>query len=138
MIRLEGYASLFGVADGVGDVVRRGAFRASLARRPATPLFVRHDPRLRAGVWRPVGEDARGLFVHGSIDPGAPGAALARRLLDRGVDGLSIGFRTRASRALPGGGRELIELDLLEISLVDQPMLGPARLSRIGGLAAAA
>ncbi len=31
----EGYASLFGVADGVGDVVAPGAFAASLRRRGA-------------------------------------------------------------------------------------------------------
>ena len=30
---VEGYASLFGLRDGGGDIVERGAFSSSLARR---------------------------------------------------------------------------------------------------------
>jgi len=130
-LSVRGYASLFGVADLAGDVVRAGAFRETLrgAMGAGLPLLVRHDARLRAGRWLEAQEDARGLFVRGRIEPGAPGARLARRLIARGVDGLSIGFVTRAARARPKG-RELLELDLVEVSLVDVPMMPQARLVR--------
>ncbi|TPW01268.1 MAG: hypothetical protein FD124_3749 [Alphaproteobacteria bacterium] len=51
------------------------------------------------------------------------------RLVQRGVDGLSIGFRTRASRALTAG-RELVAVDLIEISIVPTPMAPRARFAR--------
>jgi HK97 family phage prohead protease len=129
-LELEGYASLFGIVDLSGDVVRAGAFRASLAQLPhGAPMFVRHDARLAAGRWTELKEDSRGLSVRGLVDPREPGAALARRLVGRGVDGLSIGFRTRLARKRPNG-RELIEIEIVEVSIVDFPMLPQARLTR--------
>ena len=131
-IPIEGYASLFGVADLEGDIVHKGAFRASLSTRSAPlPMYVQHDARLRAGVWREAYEDARGLYVKGDIEADAPAASMARRLLARGVDGLSIGFITRAATAREKG-RALYEIELLEASLVTVPMQPLARLFRAG------
>ncbi len=128
-LTIEGYASLFGVADDIGDVIRAGAFRLSLARRAAPlPMFVQHDPRLAAGIWREVKEDARGLYVRGEIRSDQPGAARAKRLIARGGDGLSIGFIPVVARAA-GRGRVLDEIELLEISIVTHPMQPLARLS---------
>src|SRR5688572_16304253 len=90
---IEGYAALFGVADLMSDVIRTGAFRASLARRTEPlPMLAQHERRLHAGYWTDVREDARGLFVRGSLRDDLPGAAYARRMLLTGQDGLSIGF----------------------------------------------
>ena len=125
---LVGYAALFGVPDQAGDVVRRGAFRNAIGRE--LPLLVRHDARLLAGRWTRLVEDARGLFVEGALHDDAPAAGVARRLLAAGVDGLSIGFVARAARITPTG-RDLIAVDLLEISLVPTPMQTRARLTRI-------
>jgi HK97 family phage prohead protease len=92
-VLVEGYASLFGLADQVRDIVRAGAFRVSLLqRREPLPMLVEHESRLRAGHWHDVREDRRGLFVRGAIAADAPGAQRARRLLSLGGDGLSIGF----------------------------------------------
>jgi HK97 family phage prohead protease len=130
-LAVAGYASLFGVADLGGDVVRAGAFRECLRKlADGLPMLVRHDPRLIAGRWVEAREDARGLYVRGLIDPTLPAARLARRLLARGLDGLSIGFVTKAARKRGWGGRELMEVELVEVSLVDLPMLPQARLSR--------
>jgi uncharacterized protein len=124
---IEGYAALFGVADLGGDVIRAGAFRASLARMAGrVPMLLEHEVRHVCGFWQ-AREDGRGLFVRGQLDEALPGAALARRAMERGVDGLSIGFRTR--RAQQGSkGRALIEIDLLEASIVALPMQPQARL----------
>jgi HK97 family phage prohead protease len=127
---IEGYAALFGVADLSGDVIRAGAFPASLARMGhRVPMLVEHEVRHVGGFWR-ADEDARGLFVKGSVDEGLAGGRLALAALRRGVDGLSIGFRAR--RAVVGpAGRTLIEIDLLEASIVALPMQPQARLGAV-------
>jgi HK97 family phage prohead protease len=131
-VLVEGYASLFGFVDREGDVVRRGAFRESLAARPVAPLLLAHDPRLAAGASTHLREDDRGLFVKGAIDPTRTAGRLAIERIRRGVDGLSIGFRVRASRPRMQGGRDLFVVDLVEISIVSEPMAPAARLTRIG------
>ncbi|MFN3313098.1 MAG: HK97 family phage prohead protease [Hyphomonas sp.] len=124
---IEGYASLFGQADSSGDRVRAGAFAQSLTRWPNVPMLIQHRDGARAGHWVRIVEDGRGLFVRGMVD--SPGAL---HLIERGLDGLSIGFRPRMQAERTGGGRELIALDLFEISLVHAPMLEGARFSVLG------
>jgi phage head maturation protease len=60
-LRIEGYASLWGVADLNGDVVAEGAFAASLARSGAGGVRMLHllECRAAVGVWDEVLEDAR-------------------------------------------------------------------------------
>ncbi len=123
-VLVEGYASLFGVEDLMGDVVRAGAFAASLRRLGrGPPMLLDHAHGRFAGRWSVVREDGRGLFVRGLIDTRLPGGEVA---LARRIDGLSIGFRPVRWRERPGG-RELIELDLIEVSLVADPALPGAR-----------
>jgi len=128
-MRVEGYAALFGLADQMGDVVRAGAFAASLARREdPLPMLVEHEQRLLAGYWTGAHEDARGLWLSGDIRDDLPGAARARRALARGVDGLSIGFIPVVSQS-GADGRVLTEIELLEVSIVTHPMQPQARLT---------
>lgn len=135
---LEGYAALFGVPDQMADIVRAGAFAASLARRSEPlPMLVEHEARLRAGYWTEAHEDARGLFLRGEVRDDQPGAARARRLLARGVDGLSIGFVPLAAHRR-GAGRVIEEIELLEVSIVTHPMQPQARLTLARGFARAA
>jgi hypothetical protein len=132
--RIEGYASLFGVADQSGDVVAKGAFATSLGALSAAgrnvKLLWQHDPAEPIGVWDSVVEDDAGLKVRGRLLPQVRRGAEALTLLSAGaVDGLSIGYRaTKATRA-PEGGRILQEIDLWEVSLVTFPMLPEARAS---------
>lgn len=126
---IQGYAALFGVADQMHDIVRAGAFAWSLARRTEPlPMLVEHERRLIAGHWDEVSEDSRGLFLRGEIRDGQPGAARAKRMIARGVDGLSIGFVPIVTHA-HANGRVLTEIDLLEVSIVTHPMQPLARLS---------
>jgi HK97 family phage prohead protease len=126
---VQGYAVLFGVADQMGDVVRAGAFAASLARRiEPLPMLAEHEPRLLAGYWTEVGEDGRGLYLRGEIRDDRPGAARARRMIARGIDGLSIGFVPIVAHP-HAKGRVLLEIDLLEVSIVTHPMQPLARLT---------
>lgn len=120
-VLIEGYASLFGILDQAGDRVRAGAFAQAL-RGGNIPMLLQHKPGAIVGRWSRVVEDGRGLFVRGLVERSA-----ARTLVRNGLTGLSIGFRPLVWAPEAGGGRTLIKLDLVEISLVTDPMLDEAR-----------
>ncbi|PPD44504.1 MAG: HK97 family phage prohead protease [Methylocystis sp.] len=132
---VEGYASLFGVADTGGDIVMPGAFARSLAMRGAggVKMLWQHRASEPIGVWTSIMEDPRDLKVSGRLDLAVARAREALSLLRGGaVDGLSIGFRTkRASMEKASGLRRLHEVDLWEISIVTFPMLTQARIDAI-------
>ena len=74
---IEGYASLFGVEDLAGDVVRAGAFARSLARGTSVGMLLSHVGGRTAGRWTAMREDGRGLFVRGLVtDETAAGAGV--------------------------------------------------------------
>lgn len=122
---IEGYASLFGVADRAGDVVRAGAFAMALRQR-TIPMLLQHKSGAIVGRWTRLVEDGRGLFVRGLVETKA-----AHGLVQQGLDGLSIGFRPVLWTPRAGEGRLLRRIDLVEISLVADPMLEPARFQVI-------
>ena len=129
-LRIEGYASLWGVADLNGDVVARGAFARSLAVAGAggVRMLHQHESRGPVGVWDEMREDDRGLWVRGRIMDWSAEARFARALSRAGaLDGLSIGFRAVGARN-DGALRVLSAVDLWEVSLVTFPMLPGARL----------
>lgn len=125
--RLEGYAALFDTEARIGgrftEIIRPGAFRASLATGGDLLALVDHDParvlaRTRSGTLR-LSEDARGL----AFDLDLPDTQAARDVLalaERGdLGGASFGF------TVPPGGdewtgdrRELRTVDLFEVSIV--------------------
>jgi uncharacterized protein len=131
----EGYASLFGVADLGRDVVDRGAFASSLARRGAAQVKMlwQHDPAEPIGAWLSIAEDGIGLKVKGRLNLSVSRAREIRALMREGqVDGLSIGFRTEREKIdRKTGLRHLQKIDLWEISLVTFPMLPQARVSAV-------
>jgi HK97 family phage prohead protease len=131
----EGYASVFGMADEVGDAVMPGAFRKSLRAKGAgnIKLLYQHEAREPIGVWRDIYEDARGLYVHGRLVEDVTRAREVLALMRAGaLDGLSIGYQiVRARRDARTGLRLLVELDLWEISIVTFPLLRQARITRV-------
>ncbi|MEN2786481.1 HK97 family phage prohead protease [Sphingomonas qilianensis] len=124
-VRFAGYAAVFDVADRGGDVVRAGAFGAVPA---GVPLLWQHRGK-PVGVIERVREDARGLRVIGRIEE----PRLAGLVASGAVAGLSFGYRVRAARHRLAGGRvrELTALELVEISLVAQPMQRLARVHAV-------
>jgi len=132
----EGYASIFGVADGAGDRVAPGAFAASLRRRgpQGVRMLYQHFAHEPIGVWEAMREDSRGLHVRGRLVADVERARDVMALMREGaLGGLSIGFRTRrARRDAQTGGRTLIELDLWEISVVTFPLLDEAAVTAVG------
>ncbi len=115
-----GYASVFDVPDRGGDVVRRGAFRIA----GPVPLLWQHSGA-PVGEIVSLAEDARGLRVIGRVAERGLAALVARG----GVTGLSFGYRVREARR--GRHREILGLDLVEVSLVASPMNALARIHAV-------
>jgi len=116
-VAFAGYAAVFDVVDRAGDVVRRGAF----AGAGVVPLLWQHRG-VAVGSLSVVAEDARGLRVEGVVaDP-----ELARLVRGGAVAGLSVGYRATSVRQ--GVRRELLSVDLVEVSLVAVPMQVLARV----------
>ena len=124
-VRFAGYAAVFDRVDSGGDVVRPGAFANSLKRTGEVPLLWQHKAGRVLGRIEHLSEDKRGLRVIARVEDGAVGAMLSTGKLD----GLSFGYQVREARS--GAHRELIDLDLVEVSLVAQPMQRLARVHAV-------
>jgi HK97 family phage prohead protease len=112
-MRIAGYASVFDAPDRGGDIVRAGAFARA---RAGMPIYWQHDSTRRIGTVDLVKEDQRGLRMIATVsDP---------RI--RPGQGLSVGYRVR--RMHNGTYRELTDLDLIEVSVVEHPMQPLARV----------
>jgi HK97 family phage prohead protease len=136
----EGYASVFNVRDGGGDIVEPGAFAKSLKERGprGVKMLADHDPTKRIGVWEHLAEDDRGLHVRGRLLMEKTIGREAYIDLKAGaLDGLSIGYRVKAD-GYDGRrrARMLKEVDLFEVSLVSFPMNEDARVTAVKSLSA--
>ena len=130
-MRFAGYAAVFDRPDGGGDVIRKGAFARVLADAVEVPLLWQHKAGSVIGRIEHLSEDSRGLRVIASVGGGGGEAERAGQLLGSGkIDGLSFGYRVREARS-SGPVRELIDLDLVEVSLVARPMQRLARVHAI-------
>lgn len=134
--RFSGYASVFDVIDSQRDRMRKGAFRNSLRQRQ-TPvkLLWQHQWEQPIGVIEQIFEDARGLFVQGRLLMDVAKAREAYALLKAGaLRGMSIGYQAKQSRRDPDTGvRELIEVELWEVSIVTLPANAQANVTMVKG-----
>lgn len=136
----EGYASMFDVEDHGGDTVKKGAFKAGLAKaakdnRKIKMLF-NHDRFQPIGVFKEVDEDDKGLYVRGKLTLGVQKADETRLLmLDEAVDSMSIGgYVIKDKVDHKTWQRDLLEIELKEISPVVFPALDAARIVSVKSL----
>jgi HK97 family phage prohead protease len=121
---ISGYASVFNVADGYGDVVLKGAFANSISdfkagKRPK--LLWQHDVNSPVGLIEDIREDSYGLFIKCHLLLEIPKAKEIYYLLkNKAIDGFSIGYRVRDSY-FSKNNQCLTDIDLLEISIVTFP-----------------
>lgn len=128
---IEGYAARFGEKDLGGQTIEAGAFQESIAEIKASghrlPMLWAHGPEDVVGSWHDLREHDAGLYAVGGINADVGRGREALSLVKGGdLSGLSIGYM------VPPGGREgssLIEIKLLEISLVAIPMAPKARVT---------
>lgn len=136
--KFTGYGSVFSTIDQGGDIVVPGAFEKSLGKWKSNgrqvPVLWQHKPDEPIGSWPELKEDDYGLL--GDADlwvDDAPYARIAHKgMKTKTITGLSIGYRVkRAEYDKKAQANRLLELDLVEISVVTNPMHDDARVSDV-------
>lgn len=138
----EGYGAIFGNVDLGGDLIKPGAFKASLkawrAQKNLPPMLFDHgmQDRIPVGQWTEMDEDEKGLKVQGRLIAGDTevGKRLHAAMKVGGLTGMSIGYRAveYSFGTKPGEPyRTLKSVDLVELSIVTFPMNPEARVSRV-------
>ena len=141
----SGYGAVFGNLDTNGNVIERGAFKRTLResrsekRLPA--MLLQHgltsDYQMPVGVWTQMREDDRGLYVEGQLADTVRGReiyALMKMEPRPALDGLSIGYRIKRADAgtkPDEPARRLLDIDLIEVSLVTFPGNTRARVTDV-------
>ncbi len=131
--RIEGYASVFDSPSvdlgGFREIVKPGAFTKTLEEGDPRAYWQHDSSRIlgrRSAGTLALEEDEHGLRI--SLDPGDTSWGIdALKSIERGdVDQMSFGFRTIKDRFYTDEQtgtevRELLEVDLLEVSPVSMP-----------------
>lgn len=123
--KLEGFAAVFDQPARIGgytEIIKPGAFRATLEARGDVLALVDHDPsrllaRTSSGTLR-LAEDSRGLAFEIDVPDtqlGRDVLALAER---RDLGGMSFSFRPKAQTWPTPDRRELRAVELIEVSVV--------------------
>lgn len=132
--RISGYGSIFGNVDAYSERVLPGAFKASLdehkRRGSRIKMLWQHRQDVPIGVWLQAAEDSKGLHLEGQINLKTDAGRNAYEHIMAGdVDSLSIGYREIKAKQGHDGVRDLIELDLYEVSPVTFPANRSATIS---------
>jgi HK97 family phage prohead protease len=126
------YASTFGGSgDCVGDVIWPGCFSSTIKAHGerGMPLCWQHDLKEPIGRARQLEEDSVGLRFKGCLELESPRAREAFAFLkNQGLDSFSIGYRIIQSKPRKGGGLDLLEVNVREISVVTLACNGHARM----------
>lgn len=125
----EGYASTFENTDSVGDIIERGAFTNSIAKRLPKMLW-QHRADKPIGIYTEIREDERGLFVKGKLANTTLGNEAAELARMGAIDSMSIGFSiVNDEYDRNNKTRTIKELNLYEISLVTFPANEQAKIT---------
>lgn len=129
----RGYASTPSV-DKIKDVIVSGAFAHTLKKwekeKKGLPnIYEEHDRNHFIGTCKKLREDAKGLYIEGKlfIDDIPRAQDVYAALVKGDKCGLSIGFHVK-NYTLEGGVRKIQHLDLVEISIVNYPCNGEAKI----------
>lgn len=117
-----GYASVFGGVDAYGDTIDPKAYDQTLEgrTRPVRMRWNHYGPVI--GKWMSIASDGKGLYVNGQLTPGHSTAIDVYASLKHGaIDGMSIGYVPRLVEEMGEGRRLLKQIDLVEISVVEEP-----------------
>lgn len=129
---VAGLASTWGgEPDAYGDVVVRGAFAESIAKRPTKFLFEHMEP---IGKQLHIEENDEGLFGRWSIVNTRAGEDAYKLALAGVLDSLSIGYFTLEADYREDGVRLLRKVDLFEVSAVAIPANVNARVTDVKSL----
>jgi HK97 family phage prohead protease len=142
-----GYGAVFGNVDSYGDVIAKGAFKASLkswkAEKRLPPMLSQHGgwmmgdmDAIPIGVWEEMAEDDHGLAVKGrliNLDT-ERGKTLYGAIKEDTMGGMSIGYRAKKfslGTKPTEPRRTLEEIDLVEVSVVTFPANDRAKIESV-------
>ncbi|MDR6953794.1 HK97 family phage prohead protease [Ancylobacter sp. 3268] len=130
----SGYGSIFDIEDYGGDVIKRGAFRATLkewsAKNKLPKMLLQHgggwagsaNDMVPIGKWTKMSEDETGLRVEGRLfTESERGKMIYAAMREGELDGLSIGYRAKEftlGTKPDEPYRTIKRLDLMEVSVV--------------------
>jgi len=143
----QGYGSIFGNVDQGGDVVAKGAFKASLAdwkaKSKLPKMLLQHggmfgpaEDGIPVGKYTHMEEDTKGLYVEGelfALDT-QKGKYIYEGIKSGALDGLSIGYIAKdvSYGKEPGEPRRTLKkVDLIEVSIVTFPMNKSASIEAV-------
>lgn len=123
-MKFAGYASVFGGIDAYGDTIDPKAYDKTLKRknsdRPIAMKWNHYGPVI--GKWTEMRVDEKGLYVEGELTPGHSVASDVWASMKHGsVYGMSIGYFPRKTEEMQDGRRLLKEIELVEVSVVEDP-----------------
>lgn len=128
-----GYASIFGGVDSYGDTIDPKAYDKTLKAKRDRPIRMRwnhYGPII--GKWLEMRVDQKGLWVEGDLTPGHSVAEDVYASLKHGaIDGMSIGYRPTKIEATSQDTRILKEIELIEISVVEEPADPGAKINDV-------
>jgi Escherichia/Staphylococcus phage prohead protease len=111
-----------------GEKIRRGAFKRSLGQKKQRIPLCRnhvHDVALGWSTRFVEGDVLEGTF---GVNDGGPGDDLLDELRQGYLTGMSVGFRPIRSVRGDAGVREIVEAELIEVSMVGIPAYAGATL----------
>lgn len=125
--RVTGYAAVFDAVADLGafkEVIRRGAFKNTLKNQENIRALGFHDDNALLGTTKAgtliLREDQKGLYFELTLPNTTHGRDIAE-LIDRGdISGCSFGFFP-VEEIWHGETRELLDVDLIEITLTPNP-----------------
>lgn len=121
--QFTGYLSTFGNVDQGDDVVVRGAFDRTLREREFRPLLWSHEQRLPPiGVEKSLVVDEKGLLGTWDILDTTLGRDVYAGLKANAIRRMSMGYQTVRAEFDDMGVRKLLDVELLESSVVNVPM----------------
>jgi HK97 family phage prohead protease len=123
--RLTGYAAIFNSPATIGafqEIILPGAFRSDLLSGRDALLLSDHDvsrvlARTKAGSLRMV-ETGKGLHFEADVAATSVGNDVLELVRSGNAGGMSFGFRVKQDRWPTRERRELVEVELFEISVV--------------------
>lgn len=119
-LTIEGYASVYNIVDQSGDIIIKGAF--SEADHNKVKLLWQHDQEKPIGIIKSLKEDAYGLKMQAVINGNITTGKEAISLVTEGIlNGLSVGFYSKATAYNDEGQRMITEAELMEVSIVTFP-----------------
>ena len=131
---VKGYASVFDNIDHTNDIVRRGAFAATSADRiPKNLMKFRYNHEVTIGSVRSGREESKGWHVESFVSKTTKGRDVCQLIKDEVLGHMSFAFNKKdyKNSTIEGKSvRELLELDVPEVSVVDLPMNDLAVLTK--------